>query len=453
MNLGTVQRLLLSAVLVCVVTASGRIPEGADRLGFHTRLESSTPSDGDTIRTPIDTIVLTFNNPVQVRLSAAIIDLASGDSIVLHLRQDPADEMTLLADAMPLAAGPARLRWTTAAADGHKVNGSIQFVVSGEAAQAWSPTAAAPIGEPGAESAEPVAAPAEWSDVVEPAGRRLVPILVSGAGSLFLLTLTGLLFFLATTREPMGPDPKLQATTVRAALFLASLAAAMLMIEVIVWARDVSAGGADGVFAAMGTATGRAGLARAIFAFAALVALQFTGGRGRGAVVLAVLAVLAGSTAGHPASFSPAISMPANAIHQVAAAVWAGGLVYLVLVCGAARTESSGLTCASAVQRVSGAAVVAIIAVTVSGALQTWLFLPDLAALTGTRYGQLALAKTAGLLVLAGFGAYHRFRLMPALADAGDEADLTRSVRREIWVMGIVVFIAAFLAHASPEAG
>jgi putative copper export protein len=145
--------------------------------------------------------------------------------------------------------------------------------------------------------------------------------------------------------------------------------------------------------------------------------------------------------------------MPTNAIHQVAVAVWAGGLVYLVLVCGAPRTESSGLTCASAVQRVSGAAVVAIIAVAVSGALQTWLFLPDLAALTGTRYGQLALAKTAGLLVLAGFGAYHRFRLMPALADAGDEAGLTRSVRREIWVMGIVVFIAAFLAHASPEAG
>ena len=250
--------------------------------------------------------------------------------------------MTLFADATPLAAGPTRLRWTTAAADGHKVNGSIQFVVSGEAAQAWSPTAAAPIGEPGTESAKPVAAPAEWSDVEEPAGRRLVPILVSGAGSLFLLTLTGLLFFLATTRDPEEFDQTLEATTVRAALFLASLAAAMLMIEVIVWTRDVSVGGADGVFAALDTATGRAGLGRAILAFAALVAVQFTGGRGLGAVVLAVLAVVAGSTAGHPASFSPAISMPANAIHQVAAAVWAGGLVYLVLVCGTARTESSG---------------------------------------------------------------------------------------------------------------
>lgn len=458
MNSGTVRSFALPAVLLVAAAAfGGPRPITADAT-LHTRLESSTPAADSTLRSPIETVVLTFNNPVQSALSSAVIDLAAGDSIVLQMRSDPADEMTLLADAVPLPAGPTRLRWTTAAADGHRVNGSFTFTVSAEAARAWAPATGAsatpsdsptPVETAMDPAEEPMPVQPQWADDEEPEGRRIVPILVSGAGSLFLLTLGGLLFFLVTARAPETLEPPRDMIAFRGALFLAALAAAILMIDVIVWARDVTDGGAGDLLAAFSTGYGRAGLARAVFAFAALVVIRLKGAESAAAAGLAFLAILAGSAAGHPAAFTPAIAVPANALHQVAAAVWAGGLAYLVVAC----MGDGGEPTVAAVRRVSSLALVAVIAVAATGFLQNWLISPGLAALTSTRYGQIALAKTVGLAVLVGFGAYHRFRLVPALDADADPAAFAKSVRREAWVMGIVIFLAAFLSHTSPDAG
>ena len=57
------------------------------------------------------------------------------------------------------------------------------------------------------------------------------------------------------------------------------------------------------------------------------------------------------------------------------------------------------------------------------------------------------LAKTAGLLVLLCFGAYHRYRVMPVLHSPAGELSMKRSLRIEIIVMLLVTMLGGFLAY------
>lgn len=61
--------------------------------------------------------------------------------------------------------------------------------------------------------------------------------------------------------------------------------------------------------------------------------------------------------------------------------------------------------------------------------------------------------KAAGLGVLSAFGAYHRFRLLPALGEAGTASRLIGSVRRERLVLVAVLLVAGFLAYTPLPAG
>ena len=65
----------------------------------------------------------------------------------------------------------------------------------------------------------------------------------------------------------------------------------------------------------------------------------------------------------------------------------------------------------------------------------------------------LTAAASAGLIVLVGFGALHRTRVIPAFERDGDTAGLRRTVRLETIVMLAVVMLAAWLARVSPPAG
>ena len=101
---------------------------------------------------------------------------------------------------------------------------------------------------------------------------------------------------------------------------------------------------------------------------------------------------------------------------------------------------------------VSAAALLSVILIAASGIIQAAWLVGDLAALTGTAYGRGVLAKWAGLFVLIGFGALHRFRVVPALERVGDGRSLRRTVRLEAIVMLAVVMVAAWLARVAPPA-
>lgn len=100
-------------------------------------------------------------------------------------------------------------------------------------------------------------------------------------------------------------------------------------------------------------------------------------------------------------------------LHLVGVTVWCGGLVALVW---AARLEPA-LT-ASLMRRFSPVALGAFVVVAASGVVASWSRLADVSALWDTGYGRLILLKAGLLLVLGGFGAWHRGAVLRRTADA-----------------------------------
>ena len=192
---------------------------------------------------------------------------------------------------------------------------------------------------------------------------------------------------------------------------------------------------------------------------AALVRSDRDGARGRarypelvlGAGLLGVLpGPVTGHAAGHAAGHAghdPAVL--AIALHVVAACLWVGGLLAMVLVLAAHRR-----LVAVALPRFSSVAGYCTATVALTGVLSAALRLPTPAALVDTGYGLLVLAKAACLAVLLGLGFRARRTLLTrvaGLASGGPgSAPLASWLGLELAVMAVVFGLAAALAGAAP---
>ena len=163
------------------------------------------------------------------------------------------------------------------------------------------------------------------------------------------------------------------------------------------------------------------------------------------ALLFALAALLVSGATGHAAAIDPVWAEPFKAMHLVAAAAWLGGLLWLVCL---DRTDVERFVRES--MRVSSVALIAVIAVTLSGLVQTGLFLSAPADLFFTTYGLIVLAKVVGMLILIAFGANHRKRVLPVLRDAQSGARFVALLRRELVVFAIVVLVGGLLAYVPP---
>jgi copper transport protein len=161
------------------------------------------------------------------------------------------------------------------------------------------------------------------------------------------------------------------------------------------------------------------------------------------AALFAGVAVLITGASGHAAVHNPAVTIPAKAAHLAAAAIWLGGLLWIV------TAERHGARYVEGARRISSLAFGSVLVVLATGILQSVLLLPRLSALTGSTYGQVILAKAGGLLVLVFFGAFHR-RIVPRLDTTMARRRLRGSVRFEILVMLAVSLLGGFLAAIAP---
>ncbi|OLF16827.1 copper resistance protein CopD [Actinophytocola xanthii] len=132
--------------------------------------------------------------------------------------------------------------------------------------------------------------------------------------------------------------------------------------------------------------------------------------------------------------------------HLVAASLWVGGLVAL-LVFG--RRIPSGPALRLAATRFSATALVCWIVMAASGTLNAWVRLP-VADLFTAEYGLLVLAKTAALVVLGVFGFVHRQKTVATIVAGGSGSSLVRLAAVEVLVMFLTIGIAAALARTQP---
>jgi copper transport protein len=166
---------------------------------------------------------------------------------------------------------------------------------------------------------------------------------------------------------------------------------------------------------------------------------------------------------GHAGVLDPGwVLVPANFVHVLAFAAWAGGLAVLAAVVPAAtreldRSQRTSLL-AAVVWRFSTLALVAVALLLATGMLQAILELEAWSDLLKTGYGRAILVKAVLLGVLIGLGAINRQRLRPRLsANARDgEAPgatgllLRRLIRAELVLIGGVLAATAVLAALAP---
>ncbi|WP_161632036.1 cytochrome c oxidase assembly protein [Nakamurella lactea] len=163
-------------------------------------------------------------------------------------------------------------------------------------------------------------------------------------------------------------------------------------------------------------------------------------------LALAVAAVVPMAIAGHAAQ-SGDHDLASNTMiyHLVGVSVWIGGLVALI---GLARQRADHLGVIA--QRYSNTALVAFIAVTLSGVGNAWLRFSRWSDVFSTEYGTLVIAKTVLLVVLGVIGFLHRRVTLPAVA-AGKRRPLTRLAVVETLLMATTMGIAVALGRtASP---
>lgn len=426
---GVFRLVTIAAVSVPLVLV---LPVVADA---HAMLLSSEPAAGSTVASSPRRVRLVFNEAIEPSLGQITLVTASATSRPLRSVGDPRDVRALVAPLDSLGPGSYRVVWRVISADGHPVGGSFVFAVGTAPADTTVGVRSNEVEGPAPDQTIPVGPTV--------AGAPLFAALLRGAGAWCLATLAGLLFYVVW----MGPTRASRATqlTVR----LAAATPLLLGAHSVLWLVDTApAGGLDPAWAgaALATGTGRAELARCGLALLALWAVWLAR-RMKLALVFTAGALVASAAVGHAAAIHPAWALPLKAVHLIAAAVWLGGLVWLIV--GGPAEPAANI---DDVHRVSAVALIAVIAVLITGTIETLVFAPSPLALLRSAYGAIVIAKLVGLGLLVAFGAYHRRYNLPRLRRGIGAPGFRRTVMWEVGVMTIIVLLGGWLAYVPPPA-
>jgi len=139
------------------------------------------------------------------------------------------------------------------------------------------------------------------------------------------------------------------------------------------------------------------------------------------ALALATLALALASASSHAAAIAPGTlwAVAFDATHLVGTALWVGGLAALALLLRAASREDGSDARPFAVlaaRRFSRAALIVMLLLIASGALNAVAQVETIAALAGTTHGRLLLAKLVVLVPILVLAAINRTRILPALS-------------------------------------
>jgi copper transport protein len=410
---------------------------------MHATLLSSEPAAKSTVTTAPRRIRLVFSEEIEPSLGRIRLVGPGGRVISLKSSGDPRDVSALVAPVTsPLEPGVYRVAWRIVSEDGHPIDGEYSFTLAAPSDSARPPAIASP--------STPTPAPDRQLSAADTtdAGRSTladVPVVAAALRGIAVGTLTafaGLLGFLIT-RRTAAPQPRAARLVGRLAVAMAALVPLHFLAWSLAVSPDRSLGG-DTIAALLASGPGKVELVRAVLALLAAWALLLAR-RERLALLIAFVAILVSSATGHSAAIHPEWGIPGRALHLLAVAAWLGGLLWLVTL-----DRSDAPAAIDEAERVSSLALTAVIVVTLSGVVQTRLFLPVWADLIQSSYGLIVLAKLAGVGVLVLFGAYHRFRVLPRLADEAVVQGFTVSLRREIVVMSLLVLLGGLLAYLSP---
>lgn len=400
------------------------------RVSAHARLLGVLPAPSSTVPGPLSEVVLRFNERIDPTLFRLTVD--SDDGSALAGRPGFQDEKTLIAPIRRTASGVLVVTWLAVGLDAHPVQG--QFVVGisrvGETAALRQnlTLAATRIG-----SFESGAGAAGLTGIIE-AGRSVELLLLYAVLGIVLL---GVILPRAQPVAAAGPAPpwpsRLRSYRV---LQIAGIASAALMPVLfgLYAARLTELISGVGIRPILMSSIGaiwavKAALWVAVVAVAGVAVHRALRGRRdrRLEVTLLVLglalaaAFVAGTHVGTGSASPSWVYVPMMMGHLLLTALWAGGLVALLLVVFPSKDPA---LIWRAVKRFSRVMTLTVVLLVASGALLLVKLLANLSALWCTGYGlvigfklaTVALALSVGLVNNRLVAAHRQYEELPAAA-------------------------------------
>jgi copper transport protein len=427
----------LAAALVLVL---------ASPVSAHAELVASTPADGAHLDEAPSVVTLTFSEHVSATLGAVRVYDHKGHRVDAG-DVEAQDETVTLGLQPGLADDTYIVTWRVLSADSHPVRGAFTFTV-GKGAQI-SDAVLAVLFDEGADRPWQIAGAVAR-------GLAYGGSLLAAGGALFL----------AFVDDGRGDRRRLGRTIVIGAVVGAvGVLAALPITAALATGLGTTAITKSGVLSqVLADGVGWSTLA-SLLGLGAIVSVARTapmhgrleGGRRVVAIAGSIVAVEAFVLAGHTTTTSPAwLAYTADGLHVLAAAIWSGGLVLLLLTLRARRAGGDdAVPAGQVVVRFGNLAGASVIVVALAGSALAWSEVRALHALTDTTYGRLLLVKVAFVVVVATIAGYNHYRLVPALrrAEAAGRnawSHLRRTVRLEIAGMIVIVGLTAVLVSVTP---
>jgi copper transport protein len=389
----------------------------------HALPQSAVPAEGAEVQMAPPTVEITFGETPDPRLSTITVVNGSGTNVDAGpTTVVPGHPLELEVPLKAIGNGVYTVTWKTVSeVDGHLATGAYAFGVGVSAAGA------------SAHAAKSVTSPPP-------------SVLAVVARWLFFLGLMGIVGVASTCLIAVRSVPRFAPR----ALVVLFVTAALGIAGVVEAEREATGVSWTALFA---TSLGTTVIERliALVATGIGVALVFARSRldARWGVALAGAGAAASMwvdvAASHAGAQAPIVlNLLAQWAHIVAAAVWIGGLLALLL---AVRGQPSDVT-GRAVRRFSTTAGVAIVVVALTGTVRAVIEIGSIGQLFGSAFGILVLVKVALFLILAGLGAINRW------VNVAKASTWLRGLRRvastEVAIGTAVVLVTAALVNVAP---
>ena len=168
--------------------------------------------------------------------------------------------------------------------------------------------------------------------------------------------------------------------------------------------------------------------------------------------VAGVALLLTSTDSGH-ASVSGAVAFLADGVHITAAAVWLGGLAFVLGAIAVSPPEKRWQLAAVSVPRFSLMAMISVPLLGAAGIVSAYLEVRAWRGLWETTYGVLILAKVGLVLPLLALGAFNNRVSVPALRTAAaSKSTRTRFIRAVAAELGLLVVVLGVTAALVDEA-
>ena len=411
----------------------------------HAKLVQSEPASNSRLAESPETIRLVFNEELEiVGKNALQMTDSRGTDVTLNDIQLGDDGVSLIAELDTLMPDTYTVAYTVLSKDGHTVAGRYSFTLLGTSTTIEQP----------AQMAD------ERTAATPPSDKTLPPIVIEGepfAGAnkaellsvytgndglktvfyIVFLPLLGLVLWSIVLRgrtEEQIKRLRLWTLQFQRLFFLVLLGIIVHFISQSTGFDDVSALQR----ALLDTTIGQSWLMLLGLSVIGMFALQrvklFD-------VIWLLAAVAAKARIGHAvATEEPLVAAVMAGLHLLAAAVWIGGLLLVLLMWGRYRYEAERF-----LPMYSGASLTAVSVLAITGVAGSTLYLPDLTYLLETRWGLFLIGKLVGLVITMILATWIRGRMKRSGSHR-----VGALLRTDFLMMLIVAAMAALMTQSEP---